>query len=78
MKYQVLKQLKTKSKCIALTDTLKEAKDILQTIGASYNGRSYIGDFPLFVDGHNHYSIQGLHTEYNIVLGLSKEDLATF
>ena len=78
MKYQVLKQLKTKNKLLKLCDTLKEAKEYLQAIGASYNSLSYIGQFPIYVDGYKTYSIQGLHTGYNIVLGLSKEDLATF
>ena len=78
MKYQVLKGLKTKNKLIKLCDSLKEAHEVLKSIGAKFVELSYIGQFPVYTDGKNTYNIQGLHTGYNIVLGLDKAELETF
>jgi len=78
MKYQVLKQLKTKNKRIALHDTLGEAKKTLADINATFRELSYVGQFPVYTDGKYIYSIQGLHTQFDIVLSLSKEELATY
>ena len=78
MKYQLIKHLKTKTKLLKMFETVQEAKKYIESTGARFNGLSYIGQFPIYVDGHSKYSIQGYHEEYKIVLGLNKEDLAIF
>lgn len=59
MLYQVIQQLKTKSKLLKMCHTLLEAKQTLDEIGARYEGRSYYGGFPRFSLGSKLYSIQG-------------------
>lgn len=79
MKYQVLKHLKTKSKLIKLCDTAYEAKKLLENeLGARFSEFSYMGGFPVFVDGYTTYSVQGLNEQYGVVVSLSGEDRAVF
>lgn len=80
MKYQVLKALKTKSKLIKLCDTLQEAHDTIKALDIPFMELSYIGQFPTYASSVKKqvYQIQGLHEGYNIVLGLSKDELSTF
>ncbi len=59
MKYQVLKHLKTKSKLVAMCDTLAEAQNVLAEKGATYWKLSYIGSFPIYTNAKDTYSIQG-------------------
>lgn len=63
MDYQVIKHLKTKSKCLGIFPSLEEAHKKVKSImtgGVKYEGRSYVGGFPTFQDEfHYTYSIQG-------------------
>lgn len=76
MKYQVLKQLKTKTKRIALCDTINQALETLvKNKGAKFIEFSYIGGFPVFEDSNQCiYSIQGL-ADIGVLCSLSKDDL---
>ena len=79
MKYQVIKQLKTKSKQVALFSTLDEAKNYLNNINARFESLSYYGGFPFYsVDKKQTYSIQGLADGFNIVCSLSQRDIESF
>lgn len=78
MKYQIVKHLKSvKCKQIAVFNTIQEAKKHMESI-ARFVELSYMGRFPVYVDGKHTYSIQGQHEQLGIVLSLNKEDLAIF
>ena len=84
MKYQIIKHNKTGSKKLAMVNTMAEAKEFVKNIdtknlGMLFNGLSYIGQFPTFVDNKNKiYSIQGSVDGLGIVCSLPKEDLAEY
>lgn len=73
MQYQVIQHLKTKSKKLAVLGTAEEAKKFIEGTGARFSEYSYIGDFPVFVDGHKTYSVQGL-ASIGVVCSLPKEE----
>lgn len=58
IKYQAIKNLKTKSKLLKMCDTLKEAHKVLKAEGANFHDYSYMGGFPIYKSNTNHYSIQ--------------------
>ena len=62
MKYQALKQLKTKNKLLGVFKTLQEAHNFIRDTGATFMEFSYIGGFPVNVDTIKKrvFSIQGL------------------
>lgn len=79
MKYQVLKKLKTKNKLLKLCDTIEEAKEVLKQTGARFNGLSYIGNFPTFMDDKRTiYSIQGRVEGYGIVCSIPQKEVEQF
>lgn len=79
MKYQVVKQLKTKTKQVALLNTLDEAKNYLNNINARFESISYYGGFPIYsIDKKQIYSIRGLAENFNIVCSLPQKDIESF
>lgn len=80
MKYQAIKQLKTKSKLLKMCDTLQEAHNTIKNEGATFQGFSYMGGFPMY-DGSKHtYTIQGafMCKDGHIVCSLDDKEKATF
>lgn len=73
MQYQVIRHLKTKSKKLIVLGTAKEAKQYIENLGARFSNYSYIGDFPVYVDGNKTYSVQGL-ASIGVVCSLPKEE----
>lgn len=59
MKYQAIQHLKTTCKQLKMCDSLEEAKTLILSLGARYEGRSYVGGFPTFSKENKRFSIQG-------------------
>lgn len=80
MKYQALKQLKTKTKLLKLCDSLKEAHEVIKEDGGKFICFSYIGGFPAYRNEvyNRHYNIQGLVEGLNVMCSLNKEELSKF
>jgi len=82
MKYQALKQLKTKSKLLKMCDTLQEAHDIItKENNATFKEFSYRGCFPVYRNDKHTFSIQGayiLDVGGHIVCSLDKQELLNF
>jgi len=82
MKYQALKQLKTKSKLLKMCDTLQEAHDIItKENNATFKEFSYMGGFPVYRNDKHTFSIQGacmLDVGGHIVCGLDTKELTNF
>jgi hypothetical protein len=78
MKYQALKQLKTKNKLLKMCDTLKEAHEIIKADGGNFHNFSYIGGFPIYKSNTHHYSIQGKHEAMGMVMSLSDSEKLAF
>lgn len=71
MKYQAIKHNKTGTRLLGLFDTLHEAHERIRKEGGRYEGRSYIGGFPVFTDEKRRtYSIQG-GVEFSISNGVT-------
>lgn len=77
MKYQTIKHLKTKSKVVALSDTLAEAIAAIP-MPASFLELTYMGQFPIYNSAKGVYSIQGQVKGLGIVCSLKKEDIASY
>ena len=50
MLYQVLKGMKTKTKCLKVCSSLEEAHQTLKNLGAKFIELSYVGQFPTYKD----------------------------
>jgi hypothetical protein len=78
MKYQAIKHNKTGSRLMMLCDTLSQAQFQMTKKGALFNGLSYVGNFPTFMDEkHRLYSIQGAVEIGNshVVCSLDKKEM---
>ena len=83
MKYQLIKQLKTKSKQIILVDRVEDMKVIVREKGLRFEGLSYVGGFPMFTDANLYnYSVQGYcelgYGKNGIVCSLDKKVAESF
>lgn len=81
MKYQAVKQLKTKTKLLRMCDTLAEADMLIRSHGGRYEGLSYIGSFPTYRDEQNRiYSIQGavLFRDRSVICSLDQKELELY
>lgn len=78
MKYQFIQHLKTKSKVLALYDTLADCKKFISDQQLTFISLNYIGNFPVFNGNNKVYSIQGLVEGLNIVCSLPKGEAESF
>lgn len=80
MKYQALQHLKTRIKVLGIYDTIQEARTKIESMGAVYYERSYIGNFPTFsrATPYAYFSIQGISGVHGIICSLSTDDLKAF
>jgi hypothetical protein len=81
MRYQAIKHNKTGTRtlkvCDTLADAVQEVKKQSKTNSMRYNGQSYIGGFPTWLDMDTHklYSVQGLNEHFGVVVSLDKREL---
>jgi len=79
MKYQAIKELKTKRKTLGVYETLQEAHDTIKNAGATFSRLSYMGNFPMYKDDKGYiYTIQGKHETAGIVQSINDEELSAF
>lgn len=79
MKYQALKQLKTKIKLLKMCDTLAEAHRTIQEAGGIFHSFSYVGGFPVYFKGGTQpFSIQGYYEPMGVVCSIPQKELDDF
>lgn len=80
MKYQAIRQLKTKNKLLKVCDSLKEAHETIKADGGVFFEFSYFGGFPTYCNTVTKrvHQIQGQHETLGIVLSLNNDELSKF
>lgn len=72
MKYRVIQVLKTKLKTMGIFDTLEEAHQFLESIGATFRDISYYGGNPMYRKGDKNFEINGFVRGMNCSLDSSE------